>query len=171
MRPLVLTDDLCDAIFSEARAAYPREACGVVLGIGPKNMVFFRYDNLADRRHALDPIQFPRDGRVSYVLNSLKLERQVETARASGEDLLAIVHSHPDHPSYLSATDRAAAAPFGSPSWPDAAQIVVSVFGGEVRDLKAFGWDPAASEWIELEVMGVPELPGPPAGAVIYGEV
>ena len=116
-------------------------------------------------------MQYPRDGRTAYALDPLKLERQIDAAQAEGDGLVAIVHSHPDHPSYFSATDRAAAAPFGTPSWPDAAQIVVSVFAGEVRDLKAFGWDPEAEDWRERPVLGLPPLPGPPPGAKILGDV
>lgn len=171
MRPLVLRPELCLALFDEAQAEYPKEACGVVLGIGAERQDFVRFDNLADRLHAQDPVAFPRDGRTAYVLDPLRLERRVEAAQAEGLSLLAIVHSHPDHPSYFSATDRAAAAPFGFPSWPLAAQIVVSVFAGEVRDLKAFSWDPDREDWVEREIAGAPELPGPPPGARIFGEV
>ena len=160
-----------DAAFAEARAAYPREACGVVLGApdAPETWRFVRMDNLADRLHALDPVAFPRDARTAYAMDPLKLERMVDQAVARGEALIAILHSHPDHPSYFSATDRAAAAPFGLPTYPDAWQGVISVFEGEVCDLKAFVWDGA--DWAERPLDGLPPLPGPPPGARIYGEV
>ena len=150
MPPFTLAPAVVEALFAEARARFPREACGVVIGRpgDPGSQVFHRMDNLADRLHEQDPTAFPRDARTAYAMHPLKLERLVTAAEARGEALLAICHSHPDHPAYFSATDQAAASPFGAPSYPDAVQLVVSVFGGEVRDLKGFVWDGAG--WPEV---------------------
>lgn len=168
---LSLNPALTEALFAEARRCWPRECCGVVLGPrqDPERWRFVALENLQDRLHALDPERYPRDARVAYAMDPLKLQRLVDAAEAGGEALLAVVHSHPEHPSYFSATDAAAASPFGEPTFPEAAQIVISVFGGEVRDLKAFGWD--GQGWPEIQVSGLPVLPGPPEGATIYGEV
>lgn len=167
MSSFSFTGALADALFTEAVGAFPSEACGVVIGrrATPASARFVRFDNLADRLHALDPERYPRDSRTAYVLDPLKLDRMVSEAQERGEDLLAIVHSHPQYPAYFSATDRAAASPFGFPSYPDAAQVVVSVFDGVVRDLKAFAWDNTTEDWLELPVTGLPPLPGPPPGA------
>lgn len=173
MTPLTLIQPTIEAIFREVVSAWPREACGVILG-DPENAAtqqFHRFDNLADRLHALDPERYPRDGRTAYAMNPLALDRLVESSRAQGLELLAIVHSHPQHASYFSATDRAAAAPFGLPTYADAAQIVVSVFDGEVRDCKAFAWDESTQDWPERPLSGLPNLPGPPPGAPLTGDV
>jgi len=171
--PLPLSPALYAAIAEEAAAAWPAEACGIVLGPAdaPERWVFLRFDNLQDRNHALDPERYPRDARTAYAMDPLRLQRAVDAAEARGEALIAIVHSHPQHPSYFSATDRAAAAPFGLPSFPGAAQIVVSVYDREIRDLRAFSWDEQAEGWPERPVEGLPALPGPPQGATIFGEV
>lgn len=171
MSPLALAPEALAGLLAEAAATWPREACGVVLGHpgSVERQRFHRFDNLADRLHALDPERYPRDARTAYALDPLKLQRLLDAAEAEGIGLLALCHSHPEHPSYFSATDRAAAAPFGTPTFPNASQIVVSVFGGEVRDLKAFHWD--GQDWIERPVEGLPALPGPPPGAHVYGEV
>lgn len=162
-----------EGLLAEARATWPREACGVI--VGPPGdaalQQFHPFPNLADRLHALDPERYPRDARTAYAMDPLKLQRLVDAAAERGEALLAIAHSHPEHASYFSATDRAAAAPFGSPTWPEAAQLVVSVFGGEVRDLKGFRWDEGAQDWPEIPLDGVPRLPGPPPGTLSTGDV
>ena len=165
---LILGDAAWTDLFDEAVRCWPKEACGVIFGSGAAAR-FLRFDNLADRLHALDAATYPRDGKTAYALDPLKLQRALDAAEAAGETLLAIAHSHPQHPAYFSATDRAAAAPFGAPTFPAASQIVVSVFDGVVRDLKAFAWDGA--DWIEQPVSGPPPLPGPPPGARILGEV
>ena len=171
MRPLQLSPSALADLFFEARATWPAECCGVIVGLpdAPQTARFQRFDNLADRLHALDPERYPRDAQTAYSLDPLKLERFLDQAASQGEILLAICHSHPQHPAYFSATDRAAASPFGAPTWPHAAQIVVSVYEREVADAKAFGWDGA--DWVERAIADLPELPGPPPGATIYGDV
>jgi proteasome lid subunit RPN8/RPN11 len=64
--------------------------------------------------------------------------------------LAAFYHSHPDHDAYFSAEDIAQATPFGEPSYPEALQIVLSVYGQEVRSVRAFAWSPAASSYVEV---------------------
>jgi proteasome lid subunit RPN8/RPN11 len=62
----------------------------------------------------------------------------------------AIYHSHPQHAAYFSAEDKMQATVWDEPSYPDAAQIVVSVIDGTVRDAKAFRWDAAAADFVEV---------------------
>ncbi|MCB9680334.1 MAG: Mov34/MPN/PAD-1 family protein [Alphaproteobacteria bacterium] len=171
MDVLTLSATVVAAIFDEVRATWPSEGCGVVTGppAGVDGQAFVRFDNLADRLHAADSVAHPRDARTAYVMHPLQLQRLVDRVQGAGEALLAVVHSHPQHPSYLSATDRAAAAPFGPPTFPDAAQVVVSVYDAEVRDVKAWRWD--GQDWQEVAISGLPELPGPPPGARPLGEV
>jgi proteasome lid subunit RPN8/RPN11 len=132
-----------EAAFAEARRCWPREACGIFVG-RPGELArsyFVAFENMQDRLHAADPVSFPRDARTAYSMDALRLERFVDAAVARGEQLLAIIHSHPQHPSYFSRTDRAAACPFGFPTYPDALQIVISVYDRVVHDLKAFRWE------------------------------
>ena len=162
---MFLAPETLEAAFAEARRCWPREACGIVLGRPgqPESSYFVAFENLQDRLHAADPASFPRDARTAYTMDALRLERTVDAAVAGGEKLIAILHSHPQHPSYFSQTDRAAACPFGFPTYPDTLQIVISVYDRVVHDLKAFSWDGA--DWQEEVVHGLPPLPGPPAGA------
>jgi proteasome lid subunit RPN8/RPN11 len=171
MSPFPLNPALWQALFDEARACYPNEACGIVLGPpdAPDRWRFVPFENQQDRLHARDPERYPRDARTAYAMSPLKLHKAVEAAEAAGEALVAIAHSHPDHPSYFSRTDAAAASPFGTPTWPAAVQLVVSVFDGEVRDIKGFSWD--GGGWPERPVEGPPALPGPPPGARPFGDV
>lgn len=163
---MMLAPKALEDAFAEARRCWPREACGILLGRReePSAMSFVAFENLQDRLHAADPASFPRDARTAYAMDALRLERTVDAALARGEQLLAILHSHPQYPSYFSRTDRAAASPFGFPTWPDALQLVISVYDAEVRDLKAFRWD--GEDWREQPLSGLQPLPGPPADAL-----
>ena len=173
MRTLILNPQVFQLLAEESRRAFPREACGLVVGrpADPASHRALALENLADRLHAQDPQTHPRDGRTAYVMDPLKVQRLADEAEARGEALVAIFHSHPQHPAYFSRTDQAAASPWGSPTWPDAWQLVVSVFDGEVRDLKGFTWDGAEEVWEEGELLGLPPLPGPPPGARPLGDV
>jgi proteasome lid subunit RPN8/RPN11 len=165
---LTLDASTWEAIFEECRRCHPDEACGVIVGT-PDAPEWVRFDNQANRLHRADPQAWPRDARTSFSMHALQLQRRIDEAEAHGGRLLAVVHSHPQHPSYFSETDRRAAAPFGTPTFPDAAQIVVSVYDREVREVRAFGWD--GQDWQEGPLGGLPPLPGRPAGAVIRGDV
>ena len=66
--------------------------------------------------------------------------------------LLAIYHSHPQHEAYFSAEDRKQATVWDEPSYPDAAQIVVSVFDGMVKGAKAFRWNEEQRDFVEVEL-------------------
>lgn len=171
MSPLELSSGVCEAMFAEASAVFPREACGVVVGPRgvPGQQRFVRFDNLQDELHQRDPERYPRDARTAFSMNALKLSRLISEVEGAGGALIAVVHSHPQHPSYFSDTDQRNAMAWGQPIYPDAVQLVVSVFDGEVRDLKGFVWSGEA--WVEHTLVGVPPLAGPPPGAVIYGDI
>jgi len=167
MDVLELSTGLCEAMFDHVRAGWPLEACGILLGrpTEPASLTFLPLENLQDRMHALEPAQYPRDGRTAFYIDPLQLDRLVDRAQQAGGDLVAILHSHPQYPSYFSATDRSAATPFGFPTYPQAWHLVASVYDREIRDLKAFRWDEAQETFLEVPLRGVPSLPGPPPGA------
>jgi proteasome lid subunit RPN8/RPN11 len=165
---LRLDPETWEAIFAECRRCHPEEACGIVVGT-PSAPAWVRFDNQANRLHQADPQAWPRDARTSFSMHALQLQRRIDEAEAGGGRLWAVVHSHPQHPSYFSETDRRAAAPFGAPTFPDAVQVVVSVYDGEVREVRGFVWDGA--DWPEVALGGLPPLPGRPPGARILGDV
>lgn len=171
MDTIELNEAVCEAMFAEARRTFPRECCGVLVGAPaqPATLRFVAFENQQDLLHARDPERHPRDARTAYAMHPLQLQRLVDAEEAAGRALIAILHSHPQHPAYFSETDAAAAAPWGLPTYPGAVQLVVSVFDGEVRDLKGFGWRDEG--WVEVGLTGVPALPGPPEGARRLGEV
>ena len=127
---LHLPQTLGESLNAFVRRGYPRETCGLLLGVrlGDEHVVsrVRRAHNVnierAEDRYELDPDDF------------LSADRE---ARAAGLDIVGIWHSHPDHPARPSATDRDAA-------WPEWSYIIVSVGRegvGEIRSWRLNGGD------------------------------
>jgi proteasome lid subunit RPN8/RPN11 len=145
---LLLTRTLLDIIHADARAGFPNEACGFVVERGGRLEVV-RVTNIQDRMHAENPEQFPRTAKIAFTMGQEAVP--VLQGHDRGELVIrAIYHSHPQHQAYFSAEDKAQATVWDEPSYPDATQIVVSVIDGEVRDAKAFRWQAAAADFVEV---------------------
>jgi len=131
-----------DEMVTHACQTYPDECCGVLIG-GPGGTVrVARVRNVQDQMHAADPKRYPRTARTAYAGHPGDLRVALDQADAPGHRLLACYHSHPDHDAYFSEEDALQATPFGEPSYPDALQIVVSVYERRLKQIKAFAWAP-----------------------------
>lgn len=146
--PFELSETALAAVAAHAREAYPEECCGVILGGGDGDRVH-RLVNIQNRLHAADPETFPRDARTAYTVEPRELDAVLEGAVRAGMAFKALYHSHPDHDAYFSQEDRACATPFGEPTWPDTAQVVVSVMDGSVGRVAVYAWDPGAGDFLE----------------------
>ena len=109
-----------------------------------------RLQNLQNRLHALDPQTYPRTALIAYAMDPKELEAVIDNARQHGDRLKAFYHSHPNHDAYFSAEDKAFASPFGEPTFPGAAQIVVSIYDKIVRRICAFAWSEEQKNFIEI---------------------
>ena len=152
---LVLSETVLATIAEHALETYPEECCGVILG-GDGGEEVHRLENIQNRLHATDPETFPRDARTAYTLDPKELEAVLEQAERRGLAFKALYHSHPDHDAYFSAEDKACATPFGEPTYPDTAQIVISVMGGKVGRVAVYAWDAGAGDFVETTLHGVP---------------
>jgi proteasome lid subunit RPN8/RPN11 len=141
--------DSLEVMLRHSRESYPDECCGVVVDLadGSQSVVVLR--NVQDEMHAKDPARYPRTARTAYSPHAGDFKRAHDLWDAAGNRLVAFYHSHPDHGSYFSDEDLAQATPFGEPSYPDALQIVVSVYDREVRDVKAFCWSESEAAFVE----------------------
>jgi proteasome lid subunit RPN8/RPN11 len=145
---LAITQAHLDTICADARSCFPHEACGFIIErCGQTEVV--RVTNVQNERHAENPEAFPRTAEIAYTMGPEAVPVLVGHER--GEVVIrGIYHSHPQHAAYFSAEDKKQATVWGEPSYPDATQIVVSVVDGEVRDVKAFRWDAAARDFLEV---------------------
>ncbi len=149
---LRLAPETVAQIQEHAVREYRDECCGVVLESADGRQRVVPLRNVQDELHARDPERYPRTARTAYVPDSAELLEALRLARRPGWRLLAFYHSHPDHGAYFSEEDLAQATPFGEPSYPEAAQIVVSVREGTPGELKAYGWSERERSYVELPV-------------------
>jgi len=142
--------DILAALHAHACSTYPDECCGFIIERKGRDEVT-RVTNVQNQLHAKDPVQFPRTAAIAYTMGSEAAPILMGAERGELK-LRAIFHSHPDHDAYFSAEDRKQA--FGGwdePNYPDATQLVISVREGTVRATKAFAWDAAKRDFVEID--------------------
>jgi proteasome lid subunit RPN8/RPN11 len=130
---LSIEQTVYDEVRRHGEDAYPREACGVLLGrvegdrravarsVRCKNTV----DDVQRDRYAIDP----RD--------LLSLQRE---GRAHGQEIVGFYHSHPEHVAYWSATDLREA------HWIGCSYLITSVRDRKAEDTRSFVLEGAGEE-------------------------
>jgi proteasome lid subunit RPN8/RPN11 len=126
-----------EAIRQHGARDYPNECCGILLGnaneadkevrevVALKNLRV----NAAKAQELLPLGEPARESERNRFLMDPKDQIRVEKdARARGLDVLGYYHSHPDHPAHPSNYDREHA-------WPWYSYAILSVIGGEPKDL------------------------------------
>jgi proteasome lid subunit RPN8/RPN11 len=103
-----IPDRLLDEIRSHARAAFPNECCGLLIGS-------------ALTIEALFPTRNLEASPTSYLIDPAHHFAAIKTARASGRRVVGAYHSHPATPPVPSARDLAEA------SVPDFVYLIVSL--------------------------------------------
>lgn len=109
-----------------ARAAAPRECCGILAGHEDRVDEFFPMTNV-------DASQW------TYRLEPAEQFEVMRNLRKNGKKLVAIFHSHPASPAWPSPTDIRQAFFPGSdePNYPDTAYVIMSL-ASTVPDTRAF---------------------------------
>jgi [CysO sulfur-carrier protein]-S-L-cysteine hydrolase len=110
---LELPRPLLEAIYRHARASFPKECCGFVIGHGV-TAELVECENWQDRYHALDPETYPRTAETAYTFGGKDLRRLAESLD-SDRPATIVYHSHPRVGAYFSDEDSRAALAAG---WP-----------------------------------------------------
>jgi proteasome lid subunit RPN8/RPN11 len=142
---LTLTAEAWSVVFEHARAEYPRECCGVLLG-----HLDAADDDLRTATVAI-PCRNAYDGdqRDRFFIDPGDQLAAQKRARVEDLEVLGFFHSHPDDEAYFSATDLAN-------SWPWYSNVVVSVRNGEVAGAACFRADEERTR-SEAEQLNLPE--------------
>ncbi|MEK7341284.1 MAG: Mov34/MPN/PAD-1 family protein, partial [Candidatus Binatota bacterium] len=136
---LTLTQKAWEEISLHAIETFPEECCGVILDKGKIDDVR-RCQNIQNDLHALDPESYPRSATIAYAMDLKELESIIHEAETTGAKIKAFYHSHPNHEAYFSQEDRDFATPFGEPTYPESAQIVMSIYDRVVKRISAYVW-------------------------------
>jgi len=146
---LALSPAAFEAITAHAMESYPEECCGVILS-GQWRDEVRPLVNIQNTLHGRDPETFPRDARTAYTMDHRALDAVLAEADRTGLSIKAFYHSHPDHDAYFSDEDKAFATPFGEPTFPEAAQVVISVMHGSVANVRVYLWNAATEHFVEV---------------------
>ncbi len=146
--PFTIARPLLDAMTADAVACFPHECCGFVVDRAGQTEVV-RVTNIQNQKHAEDPERFPRTAETAYTMGPDAAPVLIDHERGRLA-IKAIYHSHPQHDAYFSAEDRTQATVWDEPSYPDAAQIVISVYDGIVKEVKAFAWNEERRDFTEI---------------------
>jgi [CysO sulfur-carrier protein]-S-L-cysteine hydrolase len=120
------------AIYRQARAEFPRECCGYILGRGDEAELV-ACENRQDKLHAIDPEANPRTAENGYNIGGKELLHLVRSFDGDRPATI-IYHSHPRVGAYFSAEDTNAALAAGYP----VDYLVVDVQDDCVREAKLF---------------------------------
>jgi proteasome lid subunit RPN8/RPN11 len=133
---LVLSLGILDQVIEHARAAHPYEACGLIAGPKP---------SLAGSRFI--PITNVAQSESEFEMDPAELINTLRDLRNTGEELVAIYHSHPHGPARPSKTDIDRAY------YPDAAHLIVSLADPARPQIGAFRI--INGEVLEIEVRAI----------------
>jgi proteasome lid subunit RPN8/RPN11 len=135
---------LLEAIYRHARATFPKECCGYVLGRGAEAQ-HVECENWQDRYHAADPETYPRTSETAYTFGGKDLRRLAESLD-SDRPATIVYHSHPRVGAYFSAEDTRAALAAG---WP-VDYLVVDCQEHEVPEAILYRKDSERAEYVEV---------------------
>ena len=125
-----IEDSAWKVMLEHAIGAYPRECCGILLGLEDQSGQ--RAVSIAlPCRNAYQGDQSDR-----FLIDPHDQLAAIRRARGESLDVLGFFHSHPDHALYFSASDL-------ENSWPWYSNIVVSIRNGEFSEAGAFRADEA----------------------------
>lgn len=126
---LQIASDLLKPVIDACEAAYPAEACGLIIGRGKGQLVRATRVVAAPNLLAAEPGRFELDPATR-----IRVEKEL---RESGtkDRILGHYHSHPDGTAEPSAADRAAAHE------PDLAWLIVAVSDGQAIHAQAHRLD------------------------------
>jgi proteasome lid subunit RPN8/RPN11 len=115
---LILAPRILDSLIQSARDAYPKEACGLLVG--------------RDAAGRFIPVKNVATDASQYEMDPSELIASLRDLRQTGEKLLAIFHSHPNGPAEPSKNDIQQAY------YPEAAHLIVSLADPERPQTVAF---------------------------------
>ena len=138
--PLYLPDHARTQLEEMARAGYPLETCGLLLGLPGHDGSEVR--RIAQARNIVQERAHDR-----YELDPLDFLHIDEHARAQGLQVVGVWHSHPDHAAQPSETDRAAA-------WEGWSYVIVSVTGDGTADVRC--WRLESERFVEEPIESCP---------------
>ncbi len=151
-----LPNNILKEVYDHAEQEYPSECCGWILKELNGNYNYIASQNLQDKYHKFDPNAYPRTSKDAFLMNTLKLSKDIEQTQKRGGSLYCIVHSHIHVGAYFSKEDKKQMAePDRSKTiYPSEFYLVVNVNeAGKVDQNAVFYFDQIAKDFLEANLM------------------
>ncbi len=136
---LIISSDRLQTITNHAEHSYPRECCGLLLGTlddETKTVVEVWPAENAWREEAEE--YWPEENDLTeerrYAIAPEVMLKAMKEGRERSLSIIGIYHSHPNSPARPSEFDRLYA-------WPEYSYLIVSVAGGETREVLSWSLD------------------------------
>jgi proteasome lid subunit RPN8/RPN11 len=143
--PVRIPGRVLNELCAHALQTQPEECCGLIMGDATERFrCIVRCRNDMSLHHRKDPERYPRDGSKAFYMNESDYLSAQTDAEQRGEQPHAIYHSHVGAGAYFSEMDQEYAEHELFP-FPEAAHIVMAVWGGKVTQLGIFERDPETS--------------------------
>jgi [CysO sulfur-carrier protein]-S-L-cysteine hydrolase len=148
LAPLGIPPAVLAAVCRHARATFPAECCGYL--IGPRegasvDTTVACRNAQPDGHHPIAPGRGPDTGFVIAGEELIVFARSFDGPRPAR----VVYHSHPNGHAYFSAIDRAVAASDAGPIYP-VQHLVVGVAADGVREAALFAWSAEARDFVEV---------------------
>ena len=145
MSSIMLREEDYAIMYDHAEREFPNESCGLIIG-DLDDLSKTEVRPCANIQHLMKekyPDQFQRDADTGYFMDPKEVRVAFEDAGKKQLQVIGFYHSHPNHDAYWSDEDHRAAMWAGTeePSFPDAANIVISVYDGKVKGSAMFCWN------------------------------
>ena len=141
-----------DGMIEHSESGYPHEVCGVMIGDDGTITAYRRCKNLVSEDNVETAFKEENELNKERLRDRFELDPRSfmeadDWARQNGLEILGIYHSHPDHPSRPSETDRKIA----SPGW---GYIIFSINQGKYNDARLWylNEDDSQFEQVEFEI-------------------
>ena len=148
--PLEIPRSLLEEVYREARATFPKECCGWIVGPKEGSTVSSvrRCDNA--QSSGAHPIAAERGAETAYLFaaaDRLDLNRILDGEMPP----IIIYHSHPNGQAYFSPTDReVAGSPWGDgPAYP-VQQLVIGIDANKVIESALFDWSDEEDQFVAI---------------------
>lgn len=145
-RPIAIPEALLAEVYAHARAAFPAECCGYL--VGPRGGDGVDAAVACMNVHAAEPALPGRGDDTAFAIGGAELlafARSFDSPRPAR----VVYHSHTNGRAYFSAADRALAASDAGPIYP-VQHLVVGVTPRGVAEAAQIAWSEAARDFVEV---------------------
>jgi [CysO sulfur-carrier protein]-S-L-cysteine hydrolase len=148
LHPIAIPRGVLALVYEHARAAFPDECCGYLVGPRDGSSVTAAVACRNAQRDGDHPTAPDRDADTGFVISGREL---LAFARSLDGDLPArvVYHSHTNGRAYFSQVDRQVAASPGGPSYP-VQHLVVGVTQAALTECAQFAWSDEARDFVEV---------------------